>query len=99
MPCTSGVSGRQKFAFEDRSKRRKLKQLRKTVGLPEVTHTNKICLRSAGKTDATKFHSEALVTTPRRTLSIQKVWAARAKNTGLFKMIVGVLKTCHTQYT
>jgi hypothetical protein len=64
----SGVSGRQKFAFEDSRKRRKLKELRKTVGLPELTHANKMSLRTAGKADATKFHSEALVTTPTRTL-------------------------------
>jgi hypothetical protein len=67
MPCASGVSGRRKFAFEDRSKGRKLKELRKTVGLSELTHANKMSLRSAGKTDATELQSEALETTPTRT--------------------------------
>jgi len=70
MPCTSGVSGRRKFAFEDRSESRKLKELRKPVGLPELTHADKLSLRSACKTDSTKFKIEALVTTPTRRLRI-----------------------------
>jgi len=70
MPCTPDVSGRRIFAFEDGSKRRKLKELRNTVGLREVTHANKMSLRSAGKTEAAKFQIEALVTTPTRKLRI-----------------------------
>jgi hypothetical protein len=30
-------------------------------------------LRSAGKTDATKFHNEALVTSPTRTLFLEEI--------------------------
>jgi hypothetical protein len=67
MLCMSGVSGRRKFAFEDSSKRNKLKELIKTVGFPELTHTI-MSLRSAGKINATTLHSEALVTTSTRTL-------------------------------
>jgi hypothetical protein len=55
------------LAFEDsskRSKHRKPKQLSKTVGLPELTHTTKISLRSAGKTDDAKLLRKALETTP-----------------------------------
>jgi hypothetical protein len=40
MPCTSGISGRRKLAFEDsreKSKSRKLIELRKTVGISELT--------------------------------------------------------------
>jgi hypothetical protein len=67
MSCTSGVRGRRKFAFEGSSKRRKLKEFRKRVAFPELTHNTKMGLRSAGKTDATTLHSEALVTTSTRT--------------------------------
>jgi hypothetical protein len=37
-------------------------------------------LRSAGKTEATKFHSEVLVTTPTSTVRVWKTWAAHAEN-------------------
>jgi hypothetical protein len=83
MLCTSGIRGRRKLAFEDsseKSKRRKSKELRQTVGFPELTHATKMCLRSAGKTDAAKLFSELLETTPKRTLRIRKAWAAHAKN-------------------
>jgi hypothetical protein len=61
MPCTSGTRGRRKLAFEEssqRSKRRKSKELRQTVGFPELTHATKMSLRSAGKTDAATFSVE-----------------------------------------
>jgi hypothetical protein len=75
MPCTSGICGRRKLAFEEssqRSKRRKSKELRQTVGFPELTHATKMRLRSAGKTDAAKGISEAFETTPKRALGIRK---------------------------
>jgi hypothetical protein len=37
-------------------------------------------LRSAGKTDAAKLFSEALETTPMRTLSIRKAWDVHTEN-------------------
>jgi len=58
-----GTSGRRKLAFEDgseRSKRRKSKQLRKTVCFPELIHVTKMSLRSAGKTDAAKLCNEVV---------------------------------------
>jgi len=58
MKCTSGKIGRRKMAFEEsseRRKRRKSKELRKTVGLPELTQATKMSLRYAGKPDAAKF--------------------------------------------
>lgn len=73
--CTSSKSGRRKLAFEDgseRSKGRKSKELRKTVGFPELTHVTKMSLRSAGKTDAAKLSSEALERTPTKGLRIRK---------------------------
>jgi len=63
-----------------KSKRRKSKELRKTRGFPELTHTTTTSLRSAGKRDAVKIFSEALETAPTRELSIRKAWAAHAKN-------------------
>ena len=47
-------------------KRRKSKDLRKTVGFPELTHSAKISLISAGETDAAKLFSEALEANPTR---------------------------------
>jgi hypothetical protein len=47
MPCTSGKIGRRKMSFEESSesrKRRKSKELRKTVGLPELTQATKMSL-------------------------------------------------------
>jgi len=75
MHCTSGKSGRRKLAFEDsseRSKGRKSKELRKTVGFPELTHVTKMSLRSSGKTDSAKLSSETLETIPTRGLRIRK---------------------------
>jgi hypothetical protein len=82
-PCTSGIRGLRKLAFEEsseRSKRRKPKELRQTAGFPELTHATKMRLRSAGKTDVAKLFSEALETTPTRALRIRKAWTAHAKN-------------------
>jgi len=59
MAITSDVSGRRKFAFEESSRRRKLKELRKTAGLPELTHVNKMSLRSAGKQMPLNFTMKA----------------------------------------
>jgi hypothetical protein len=83
MPCTSGIRGRRKLAFEESSessKRRKSKELRKSVSFPELAHANKMSLRSAGKTDAAKLFNEALETTPKRALRIRRAWDAHAKN-------------------
>jgi hypothetical protein len=74
-PCTTGIRGLRKLAFEEnseRSKRRKSKKLRKTVGFTELAHANKRSLRSAGKTDAADLFSIALGKTPRRGLIIRK---------------------------
>jgi hypothetical protein len=63
MPYTSGISGRRKLVFEEGSERnkcRKSKDLRKTVGLPELTNATNINGRSAVKTDTAKFCSGAL---------------------------------------
>jgi len=71
------------LTFEEssgRNKHRKSKDLRKTVGLPELTHTTKMCLISAGKTDAAKLFSEALEIAPMRTLRNRKAGAAHTKN-------------------
>jgi hypothetical protein len=59
---------------------KKSKELRKTVGFPELAHAIKMSLRSAGKTDAAKLFCEALETTPTRALRIRKAWDAHAKN-------------------
>ena len=67
MPCCSGICGRPKLEFEESSKmskRRKSKELRKTVGLPVLTNATKECLMSAGKTDAAKICSRPLETAP-----------------------------------
>jgi hypothetical protein len=83
MPCTSGIRGCRKLAFEESSeriKRRKSKELRKTVGFRELAHANKMSLRSSGKTDAAKLFNEALETTPTRALRIRKAWDTHAKN-------------------
>ena len=50
------------------------------MGFPELTHTTKMSLRSAGKRDAAKIFSEALETAPTRDLNIRKAWAAHVKN-------------------
>jgi len=81
--CTSDKSGRRKLAFEDgseRNKRRKSKDLRKTVGFPEITHATKMSLISAGEMDAAKLFSEALEATPTREIRIRKAWGAHTKN-------------------
>jgi hypothetical protein len=60
-PSTAGKSSRTKLVSEDsseRRKRRKSKGLRKTVGFPEQTHTTKMRLRFAGKSDAARNFSE-----------------------------------------
>jgi len=47
MPSTVGKSGRRKLVSEESSERRKRgksKELRKTVGFPEITHTIKMSL-------------------------------------------------------
>jgi hypothetical protein len=75
MPCTSGTRGRRKLAFEEsceRSKRRKSKELRQTVGFPELSYATKMSLPFAGKTDVTKCFSEALEATPKTALRIRK---------------------------
>ena len=82
MPCTSGKSGRRKLAFEDSSEsciRRKSKELRNTVGFPELSQASKMSLRSSGRTDIAKLHSDTSETTPTRALRIRKVEAAHAK--------------------
>jgi hypothetical protein len=69
MPSTTGICGLRKLTFEQssgRSKRRKSKEIRKTVGFTELAHANKMSLRSAGKTDAANLVSQALETTPTR---------------------------------
>jgi hypothetical protein len=74
-PCTTGICGRRKLAFEEGSemrKRRKSKELRETVGFTELAHANKRSLRSAGKTDAADLFSIALGKTPTRALIIRK---------------------------
>jgi hypothetical protein len=83
MPCTSGTRGRRKLAFEEisgRSKRRKSKELRKTVGFPELAHANEMSVRSDCKMDAAKLFSEGLETTSKRALRIRKAGDAHAKN-------------------
>jgi hypothetical protein len=80
---TSGKSGRQKLAFEDGSeenKRRKSKDLRKTLGFPELTHATNMSLISAGETDAAKLFSESLEANPTREIRIRKAWVAHTKN-------------------
>ena len=52
------------------SKRRKLKELRKTFGFPELTHATKMSLRSAGKADSPKRCNEAFKTKTTRALRI-----------------------------
>jgi hypothetical protein len=70
------------LAFEDSSerRRRKSKELRKTVGFPELTHATKKSLRSAGKTDAAGRFNKALKRNTRRALRIIKASAPHAKN-------------------
>ena len=83
MMWASGKSGRRKLAFEDRSeksKRRKSKDLRKTVRFPELTHATKMSLISAGKTDAAALVSEAVEATPTREIRIRKAWVTHTKN-------------------
>jgi hypothetical protein len=75
MPHTTGIIGHWKSAVEDsseRSKHRKPNELWKTDGFPEITHTTKIGLWSAGKTDDDKLFSQALKTIPTRALKIRK---------------------------
>jgi hypothetical protein len=65
MPHTSSKSGRRKLEFEKSSKRirrRKLKDIRKTVGFHELTNATNLSLRYGGKTDAAKLCSGALET-------------------------------------
>jgi hypothetical protein len=55
MLCCSGICGRPKLESVENSKRskgRKSKELRKTVGLPVLTNATKTSLISASKTDA-----------------------------------------------
>jgi hypothetical protein len=83
MMSTSGKRGRRKLAFGDRSernKRRKSKDLRKTVGFPELTHATKMSLMSAGETDAAKLFSEALEANPTTEIRTRKAWGAHTKN-------------------
>jgi hypothetical protein len=83
MPYNSGRSGRRKLTFEKSSgknKRRKSKDLRKSIGLPELAHATNMNLLSVGKTDAAKLRSGALETAPMKALRIRKVWAAHTKN-------------------
>jgi hypothetical protein len=61
-------------------KRRKSKELRKSVGSPELTHATKMSLRSAGKADAAKRCNEAFKTKTTRGLRIIRAWDAHAKN-------------------
>ena len=71
------------MAFEDSSERcnrRKSKELRNTVGFPELTQTTTMNLRSSGRTDVAKLHSDTSETTPTTALRIRKVGAAHAKN-------------------
>jgi len=75
-PYTSGKSGYRKLAFEEssgRNKRRKPKDLLKTVCLPELAHATNTSLRSASKSDAVKLCRGALETVPTRALRIRKV--------------------------
>jgi hypothetical protein len=83
MINNSRKSGRRKLSFEnrnERNKRRKSKDLRKTVSFPELTHAAKMSLTSAGKMDAAKLFSEALEATPTRKIRIRKVRGAHTKN-------------------
>jgi len=83
MPCTSGRSSRRNLVFEGSSERRnrsKSKELRNTVCFPELTQATTMNLRSSGRTDAAKLHSDTLETTLTRALRIRKVEAAHAKN-------------------
>jgi hypothetical protein len=83
MPCTSGESGRRNLVFEgssERSNRRKSKELRNTVGFPELTQATTMNLRSSGRTGAAKLHSDTSETTPTRALRIQNVEAVHTKN-------------------
>jgi hypothetical protein len=60
MSCTTGTRGRRKLEFEESSgkiKRRKSKEIRKTVGFTKLAHANKMNLRSSGKTDAASLVS------------------------------------------
>jgi len=43
----------------------KIKNLRKTVGFPELTHTTQMSRRSTGKMDTAKLFGEALETIQR----------------------------------
>lgn len=75
MHYTSGKTGRWKLAFEDSSEKgkgRKSKELRKTVGIPDLTRVTKMSLRTAGKTDAVELFDESLETTPTRGSRIRK---------------------------
>jgi hypothetical protein len=61
MPRTTGTRGRRKPEFEgssERIKRRKSKEIRKTVGFTELVHANKMNIQSAGKTDAANLSVE-----------------------------------------
>jgi hypothetical protein len=82
MSCTTATRGRPKLAFEDSSvkiKRRKSKELRKTVGFTKLAHANKMSLQTAGKTDAAGLFSETLETAQTTGLIIRKVWNVHAK--------------------
>ena len=83
MPRTSGKSDRRKLALKVNSEscnRRKSKKLRNTVDFPELTQANTMNLRSSGRTDVAKLHSDTSATTPTRALRIRKVGAAHANN-------------------
>jgi len=77
-------SSRRKVACEDRSerseRRKSIKDLRKAVGFPELTHATKMSLISAGKTDAAKIFSEALEATSTREIRIRKAWGVHTKS-------------------
>jgi len=65
---------------QQKDKRRKSKELRKTFGFLELTHVTKMTLRSAGKTDTAKRCNEALKTNPKRALRITEARASHAKD-------------------
>jgi hypothetical protein len=72
-----------RLVFEERSersKRRKSKELRKSVCFPELTHATKMNLQSAGKTRASRLFNASLETTQTKGFRIRKACGTHVKN-------------------
>ncbi|CAH1099849.1 unnamed protein product, partial [Psylliodes chrysocephalus] len=69
--------GRPSLSFEEsseRTKRRKIEQLRSEAGNAEITYALKMNLRAEGKHDAVKILGEALEASPNRAAKMLHAW-------------------------